>query len=776
MELRRFFLTMAAVVAIAAVMTGCPTPADNAAGSYGIIFAQAGPRTFPTAQTGYTHVEPIEVRVYNTGDTPTGELRITVSPDDFMPSRAALPSIAVGGYETFSVIPVLGLYVGLHTARVTVYGAAAMEPRYFDVYFRVTEVLRDITLDFTCPNFLRLIRLVLDIPAPQPIYLHDAEYMYGMFISAIYPDFPTSLAGIEHFTNLRYLAVNFGRFSYVDLSNNLQLRHLDLSYNVERMQDLDVSFLVYLEWLDLINSGLRHISFGEQPNLATLLVGGNTEFRNLDLSSLSGLVRLNIYGNQGMDSICLRYNPNLRYLQLVRMGLTGEVNVSRNPELRIMSVSENSLDAVCVRHNPYLEFLDVAMNLGITEVNVSGNRDLHGLSVFATGIKRLDLTSNTGLYNLNASDNRYLHAILWPPRADNNIRYINLIGDFSYGGALTYFAPNAPNLREVRVYLQPLTHIDLSYMPYLESVAFGGRMTDTSPAYMNFQGSDNIRSITMGRFFTGLFFAEDRLYYFDADHFPQSVEDLALIDLNLRQIRNLGRFGRLRYLYVANNYLEELDVRENRDLRTLFVNNNRLETLDVSGLRSLWFLLAQYNYLTRVYVEDSGLGLPDPRGLGEPTVLLAFNNMQGIADIIGYEYLQNLVYGVNLAFFPQRHMAEQTSAPIINTDVDWLTPYGEGWRLPDIRVGEFVQWQFELLYQTFLHNSWFAYLPRQDAGHYSESLYLCVNTGVLSGAPVPGDERDWQFYIIVNNFLGYDMVRFYLRVLPATAATYGGRE
>ena len=763
MKSRSVFLIIAAVAA-AVVMTGCPTQTDNAMRSYGIAFAEVDARGFPPAQVGYTHVDALEVRVYNTGDSPTGDLRITVMSDDFLPSRATLPSIAVGGYETFALIPVPDLYVGLHATRVVVYGTF-VESRYFDISFRVVQELRDITPYFTCPNFLRLIRMGINIPAPQPIFLHDAEDIYRIAIGTAYPDYFTSIAGIEHFTNLIYLTANNGRLCYVDLSRNLRLRHLDLAHNQGYMMEIDVSFLVYLERLNLFANRLLYIRFGEQPYLAQLALSVN-RFRELDLSSLPGLVALDLTRVQNLQSVCVRHNPNLRYLYLAAMGLTGTVDLSRNPELRELQIQENSIDSICLLHNHNLVAFTTWGNPNIAEVDFSNNRELRLISLIGTRITRLDLTNNSNLNVLIANHNRDLHTIVWP--LENNIHEIALTGGQGYDlGSLTYFAPNAPNLRGATVRSQPLTRLDLSNTPYLEYVYFSGRMTNTSLDYMNFQGSGDITYLIVN--FLGS--DGDGVVYFDArDFYSTNVRYLTLRG-GFEEARNLYRFGQLRTLDVNYNYLEELDVTENRDLRMLSVGDNRLTTLDVSGLSNLWFLWAEYNYLTRVYVEGSGLGFPHPQG-GLATVFLAFNSMQSIADVAGYDYLQDLRYGVNLDFRPQRHMLEQASAPIINTDMDWLTPYpyGEGWRLPNVRVGEFIEWPFEVLYDTYLHNRWIAYVPPEVAAHPSESLYLCASTGVMSGTPVPGDECDWHFYIVVYNPLGADAIRVNIRVLPADDA------
>jgi len=108
-----------------------------------IELSQTEPRVFAPAQVGYSAITPATITVENTGNRPTGELSVTVSvtgttsPDAFTVTGSPIASIAVGETDTFTVGPILGLAVGIHTATVTVSGGNDISES-FGVSFTVT--------------------------------------------------------------------------------------------------------------------------------------------------------------------------------------------------------------------------------------------------------------------------------------------------------------------------------------------------------------------------------------------------------------------------------------------------------------------------------------------------------------------------------------------------------------------------------------------------------------------------------------------------------------
>ena len=83
-------------------------------------------------------IQPHSVTIKNIGDTPTGELTITLSgenSDSFELSRAIIPSIEIGGTAEFTIVPKNDLMRAVHNATVTVKGTDASLWGSFDVTF-----------------------------------------------------------------------------------------------------------------------------------------------------------------------------------------------------------------------------------------------------------------------------------------------------------------------------------------------------------------------------------------------------------------------------------------------------------------------------------------------------------------------------------------------------------------------------------------------------------------------------------------------------------------
>jgi uncharacterized repeat protein (TIGR02543 family) len=117
---------------------------------YSISLDQTEPYAFPGAETGYAAQTTKTVTVANTGNQATGALTVGKSganPGDFTVSKTSLNSIAVGGTDTFTVVPNIGLAAGSYSATITVSGENNINAN-FAVSFTVT-VPYDINLSET---------------------------------------------------------------------------------------------------------------------------------------------------------------------------------------------------------------------------------------------------------------------------------------------------------------------------------------------------------------------------------------------------------------------------------------------------------------------------------------------------------------------------------------------------------------------------------------------------------------------------------------------------
>lgn len=111
---------------------------------FGVGCSQTAPYTFPSVNKASSETPaPLTVTLTNTGDQPTGELNIEFSGNHsmyFSASKKIVGSIAVGGNNTFTVVPDSDLGVGVYVATVSACNSNGIRES-FDVSFDVIGTL-----------------------------------------------------------------------------------------------------------------------------------------------------------------------------------------------------------------------------------------------------------------------------------------------------------------------------------------------------------------------------------------------------------------------------------------------------------------------------------------------------------------------------------------------------------------------------------------------------------------------------------------------------------
>jgi hypothetical protein len=110
--------------------------------TYGIDLDVIGTHTFTATTLGYTAQGAKSVTVTNTGNQATGLLTVYLTgdnPGSFTLSTPSINSIAVGGTDSFTVVPKTGLAIGTYAAKVTVSGSNGITAS-FNVSFTVSPI------------------------------------------------------------------------------------------------------------------------------------------------------------------------------------------------------------------------------------------------------------------------------------------------------------------------------------------------------------------------------------------------------------------------------------------------------------------------------------------------------------------------------------------------------------------------------------------------------------------------------------------------------------
>ncbi|HAC0715866.1 TPA_asm: LapB repeat-containing protein, partial [Listeria monocytogenes] len=179
--------------------------------------------------------------------------------------------------------------------------------------------------------------------------------------------------GIEYLTGLEYLAVAENWLTSIDVSSNVALTTLDLSYN--KLTSIDVSSNLALTGLDLSGDDLTSIDVSSNVDLEYLNVAYNP-LTSVDVSSNVDLEYLNVAYNL-LTSVDVSSNVALEYLNVEHNQLTS-IDVSSNIALTTLYLYTNELTSIDVSSNVALQTLDLMYNR-LTSIDVSNNVALESL-------------------------------------------------------------------------------------------------------------------------------------------------------------------------------------------------------------------------------------------------------------------------------------------------------------------------------------------------------------------------------------------------------------
>ncbi len=251
----------------------------------------------------------------------------------------------------------------------------SINAKYFpSEYFR--NMIRDQQIDWDKDGVLSM----QEAKSVEMLFTEDSE------------DAVTTLQGIEYFPNLTYLSSFNCRISEVDLSRNKKLQTVDLGSNC--LKKLDVSMLTELEELDVAynkdmlicdvfqNMKLKRL-YCDGCRIAMLELSMNPELQLLSCSE-------NVIGNLDVSTA--------RDLEELNCGMNPirSLNLSKNTKLKLLSVSGTELSKLNVSACPELIRLSCA-NIGLASLDISKNTKLFALYCDGNSINTLNIGASEKL-------------------------------------------------------------------------------------------------------------------------------------------------------------------------------------------------------------------------------------------------------------------------------------------------------------------------------------------------------------------------------------------
>lgn len=226
---------------------------------------------------------------------------------------------------------------------------------------------------------------------------------------------------------LKYVGINEGRLSTIDVSGNPVLENLIVFRN--NLTSIDLSGNPNLKQIFITENSLTSLDITQNPNLERIYVSEN-QLTTLDLANNKDLVLISANKNQ-LSSLDISNNTKLTHVHLGNNLLTNldtsnnaelislsvgfnqvtSIDVSNNPLLIFLQINENQISSLDISNNLNLERLDANDNL-FTELNISSNEALKSLVIGNNNFQTIDISNNPFLTSLQLTNNQFDNEIL----------------------------------------------------------------------------------------------------------------------------------------------------------------------------------------------------------------------------------------------------------------------------------------------------------------------------------------------------------------------------
>ena len=193
-----------------------------------------------------------------------------------------------------------------------------------------------------------------------------------------------------------------------DVAKNVQLTKLYLCGN-SLVKDVDVSSLSALTTLHVWGCALESLDVDANVNLeslmcynnklSTLNLDNNTALKTLNASN-NILTNLKLQNNIALTNVNVE-NNKLQSLNVRKCIKLGSLNVGNNPDITALALGYNTSLQTLKAHNTGLTDIDLSSNINLLELDLNG----------CSGVKVIDLSANTLLEKLNLSSTSIITTI-----------------------------------------------------------------------------------------------------------------------------------------------------------------------------------------------------------------------------------------------------------------------------------------------------------------------------------------------------------------------------
>ncbi|MCB9195490.1 MAG: T9SS type A sorting domain-containing protein [Flavobacteriales bacterium] len=282
--------------------------------------------------------------------------------------------------------------------------------------------------------------------------------------------------------NLTELHCYFNNLTSIDISNCTALTKVNVGAN--NILTLDVTSNTLLTELKLTQNNISTLDLSQNPNLTLLQCGGNS-LTALDLTQAFNLTYLECNSNN-ISVLNLMNNNDLTSLYCGNNNLS-TLDLSAHPDLAYVSCNDNSLTSLILGQNTSLTNLEFDFN-NITSIDLSQNTALTELYCSFNNLQSLNLSQNTALTLFSGGSN-------------NDLTYLNVknLSPTTLTGFYTYGTPNliCIEVDDVAVATAGWTNIDAASSFSTDCATFLGVTDDIQLSEFSIYPNPSSSSITL---------------------------------------------------------------------------------------------------------------------------------------------------------------------------------------------------------------------------------------------------------------------------------------
>lgn len=173
------------------------------------------------------------------------------------------------------------------------------------------------------------------------------------------------------------------------------------------LTSIDLSVVPKLKKLLIVDCNVTSLDFTNNPDMIYIDCSNSKnagKLASINVSKCSGLTHLALRGNK-IDKLDVTHNPELKMLSFYKNNLT-TIDLSKNTKLDTLYANNNSeLTSLDLTNNTDLTYLSVYSN-NMPKLNVTKLTNLKSLLCFGNKLKELDVTHNSQLEYLSCYNNQ----------------------------------------------------------------------------------------------------------------------------------------------------------------------------------------------------------------------------------------------------------------------------------------------------------------------------------------------------------------------------------